>query len=114
MRIGIDGIPFNQQLTGVGHYTLELARALAAEEPQDEIEIVSPLPFEFTRPKAVSAADTNGLPPNLSLVYQRANLLTRRWWTIGLPRYVARHPFDVFHGTNFEAPLRPCCPAVVT
>jgi glycosyltransferase involved in cell wall biosynthesis len=114
MRIGIDGIPFNQQLTGVGHYTLELARALAASQPQDGIEIVSPLKFEFTWPEAASASDSDGLPPNLSLVHWRANLLTRRWWTIGLPRYVARHPFDVFHGTNFEAPLRPCCPSVVT
>ena len=113
MRIGIDGIPLNQQLTGVGHYTLELARALAEGQPQDEIEIVSPLPFEFI-PRAASASDVNGLPQNLSLVYQRSSLLTRRWWAIGLPRYVARHPFDIFHGTNFEGPLRSCCPSVLT
>ncbi|MCX6592634.1 MAG: glycosyltransferase family 1 protein [Acidobacteria bacterium] len=33
-----------------------------------------------------------------------------RWWLNG----VWKHPFDVFHGTNFEVPVLPLRPAVVT
>ena len=33
MRIGIDGLPLTAPKTGVGHYTFELARALAGLEP---------------------------------------------------------------------------------
>src|SRR6185369_954434 len=107
MRIGLDGMPLAQPRTGVGTYTFELARALAAAAPEDEFELISPLPFEKTDP----AVDQ---PANLNLVYSRPNLFQRRWWTIGLPSYIRSHPFDLFHGTNYEAPLRAQCPTVVT
>ena len=42
MRIGIDGLPLTEDLTGVGHYTLELANHLAKAVPADEIHLVSP------------------------------------------------------------------------
>ena len=107
MRIGLDGMPLAQPRTGVGTYTFELARALAAAAPEDEFELISPLPFE----KTVTADDH---PANLNLVYSRPNLFQRRWWTIGLPSYLRNHPFALFHGTNYEAPLRAQCPTVVT
>ena len=100
-------MPLAQPRTGVGTYTFELARALAAAAPEDEFELISPLPFEKTVP-------VDGHPPNLNLVYSRPNLFQRRWWTIGLPSYIRSHPFDLFHGTNYEAPLRAQCPTVVT
>jgi len=99
MRIGLDGLPLNQPLTGVGYYTLELARALAEDSPDSQFNIISPRPYVFENPAR------DGLPPNIKLVRARTNLLTRRWWSIGLPRYLAKHPVDVFHGTNFEVPL---------
>src|SRR5688572_16560884 len=40
--------------------------------------------------------------------------LFRSWWTIGLPSYLRNHPLDLFHGTNYEVPLRTQCPTVVT
>jgi alpha-1,3-rhamnosyl/mannosyltransferase len=43
--------------------------------------------------------------PNLNLVRVRTNLITRRWWGIGLPRYVRQAGLDLFHGTNYEVPL---------
>ncbi len=45
MRIGLDGIPLVSTKTGIGHYTLELSRALARLDPGDEFELLSPVPF---------------------------------------------------------------------
>ncbi|MEO8434351.1 MAG: glycosyltransferase family 1 protein [Pyrinomonadaceae bacterium] len=105
MRIALDGIPLNQPLTGVGHYTVELARALAAGSPHDRFEIVSPLSFIPLPELSLS---------NLQLVKASVNVFTRRWWTVGLPGYVQRESLDIFHGTNFEVPLWRKCPTVLT
>ena len=107
MRIGLDGMPLTQLKTGVGTYTIELARALAAESPHDDFEIVSPLPFQ-------SGMLADGLPDNLSMVYSRPNPVHRRWWSLGLPSYIRRRSIALFHGTNFEVPLRGNGPTVVT
>jgi hypothetical protein len=45
MRVGLDGYPLSEPRTGVGHYTLELARALSRHYPSDQFELVSPKPF---------------------------------------------------------------------
>ncbi len=45
MRIGLDGFPLLTPLTGVGHYTFELARALALLAPSDLFELIAPSPF---------------------------------------------------------------------
>lgn len=107
MRIGIDGMSLAQPRTGVGTYTFELARALAAATPDDQFELVSPLPFE---PSVLAGIQ----PANLRCIYTKPNVLQRRWWTIGLPSYMRSHPFELFHGTNYEVPLRAQCPTVVT
>jgi glycosyltransferase involved in cell wall biosynthesis len=107
MRIGLDGMPLAQPRTGVGTYTFELARALSTASPQDEFELISPLPFE----KTVLA---EARPANLDLIYSRPNLFQRRWWTVGLPSYIRRNGLALFHGTNYEVPLREQCPAVLT
>jgi glycosyltransferase involved in cell wall biosynthesis len=107
MRIGLDGLPLTQLKTGVGAYTFELARALAAQAPHDEFQLISPRPFE-------SAVSSDGLPSNLSLVYSRPNLLARRWWSLGMPFCLRRNSIALFHGTNFEVPLRGNCPTVLT
>jgi glycosyltransferase involved in cell wall biosynthesis len=108
MRIGLDGLPLTQLKTGVGTYTFELARALAAQAPDDDFRLVSPRPFDL------AAASGDGGPENLSLVYAPPNLLERRWWSLGMPFYIRRHALELFHGTNFEVPLRGNCPTVVT
>jgi glycosyltransferase involved in cell wall biosynthesis len=102
MLIGIDGTPLNQHLTGVGHYTLELARAMSLAAPNDQFEIISSRPYLFGKN---DAEGPDGLPQNLSLLRAPANFLTRRWWGIGLPRYLSRSSIELFHGTNFEVPL---------
>src|SRR5438128_2169944 len=108
MRIGIDGLPLTEVLTGIGHYTLELARHLALGSEGDEIEIVSPrsfLPSLNSQPERSS---------RLRFVRSRVSLLNRQWWSIGLPRYIRGNSIDLFHGTNFEVPLRKVCPTVLT
>ena len=107
MRIGLDGLPLTQVKTGVGTYTVELARALAAQAPHDEFQLISPRPF-------ADASSQNGMPENLSLVYSKPNLFARRWWSLGLPSYLRRTSTALFHGTNFEVPLRGNCPSVIT
>ena len=101
-------MPLAQPRTGVGTYTFELARALAAAAPQDEFELISPLPFEDT-------VLTDARPVNLALIYSRPNFFQRRWWTVGLPSYIKRNQtLALFHGTNYEIPLRESCPAILT
>lgn len=108
MRIGIDGLPLTQTLTGIGHYTNQLAIHLALEADGDEIEVISPRAF---LPDLDTSAER---PPNLHFSRARLSPLNRRWWSIGLPRYLRRHPIEVFHGTNFEVPLQQVCPTVLT
>lgn len=110
MRIGIDGIPLHYLKTGIGHYTFEVARCLALASPPDEFELISPHPF-VSQP---GDASEQGLPSNLRALHIKSNLLERRWWTIGLPRYIKRHSLALFHGTNFEVPLWKRCPTVLT
>jgi len=109
MRFGLDGIPLQGKRTGVGHYTFELARSLAAVAPADDFEIVSPSSFS-----SIDATDRS-LPPNLHFVAAGvAGLRRRSWWSIGLPLYCRRASFALFHGTNFEVPYWATCPTVLT
>ena len=99
MRIGLDGQPLERPKTGVGHYTLELARSLAALRPDDSFELIAPdtVPASIIR-------ETETIP-NLRVVSVKANVLMRRWSSIGLPRYIRRARLDLFHGTNYQLPL---------
>jgi alpha-1,3-rhamnosyl/mannosyltransferase len=99
MRIGLDGQPLLKPKTGVGHYTLELARALAALRPEVSFELIAPdaIPVSIIR-------ETETIP-NLRVVSIKANALMRRWSSIGLPRYMRRARLDLFHGTNYQVPL---------
>jgi glycosyltransferase involved in cell wall biosynthesis len=85
MNIALDGMPLASELTGVGHYTQELARHLAIVAPSDSFTLVSP-----------------------------RGMLKRRWWSLGLPLQLLRNSFDLFHGTNYEVPLWSRKPTVVT
>jgi glycosyltransferase involved in cell wall biosynthesis len=110
MLIGLDAIPLTEPLTGVGHYTLELARAVASASPADEFELVYPSRY----PQIDLACDGEPLPPNLRAARVEVGLLGARWWLVGLPRHIRRRGFALFHGTNYEVPLRASCPTVLT
>jgi glycosyltransferase involved in cell wall biosynthesis len=85
MNIALDGMPLASPLTGVGHYTAELARSLVIVAPSDSFTFISP-----------------------------QGLLKRRWWSLGLPLHLLRNSFDLFHGTNYEIPFWSRRPTVVT
>src|SRR5713101_2373512 len=102
MRVGLDGYPLLTPRTGVGHYTLELARALALIAPSDQFELVAPVPF----PSSVVEAIRRNCPDNLRAVSPgTSSIRRRRWWPVGLPLYLRQASLDLFHGTNYEVPL---------
>src|SRR5256886_3267089 len=101
MRIGLDGYPLAEPRTGVGHYTLELARALALIAPSDQFELVSPAPFSSSALEEINHANL----PNLRAVHLKTSRIHGHWWAVGLPLYVTKARFDLFHGTNFEVPF---------
>jgi glycosyltransferase involved in cell wall biosynthesis len=111
LRFGIDGIPLHEALTGVGHYTIELSRALAREAPSEQFELLSQHPY---LPSIKSNDDLNATPPNLHIVQTVRNRLNRYWWLIGLPQYIRQHGVSLFHGTNYDIPLWNFCPTVLT
>jgi glycosyltransferase involved in cell wall biosynthesis len=108
MLVGLDAIPLASRLTGVGHYTLELARHLALASAADQFRLVSPFPI------AAPASDDKNLPGNLRFVRAEVNALGRRWFAVGLPLYVRRERVDLFHGTNYEVPLWGAAASVLT
>jgi glycosyltransferase involved in cell wall biosynthesis len=110
MRIALDGVPLAEPKTGIGHYTFELARGLAALAPEYDFELVAHVPIQTT----VEGAFEDTLPANLRAVHARVNSLTRRWWTIGLPLYVQQNGITLFHGTNYKIPLWNRCRTIVT
>jgi glycosyltransferase involved in cell wall biosynthesis len=101
MRVGLDGYPLCEPLTGVGHYTFELARALALKHPSDQFELIAPFDFHTS---VFSHSDHDSLP-NLVFVSLGLKSVRGRWWSFHLPRYLKRAALDLFHGTNYELPL---------
>lgn len=112
MRIGLDGLPLTAPKTGVGHYTFELARALASMQPSSVFEVIYP----STYPPIGPVEGENGAPPpgNLRLNRVRVGPLGRHWWSTGLPSYVRRSRLELFHGTNYDVPLWRQCATVLT
>jgi glycosyltransferase involved in cell wall biosynthesis len=109
MQIGLDGLPLTAAKTGVGHYTYELARALANAEPASQIEVVYPSTYA-----AIDKPNSALLPANLKLNRVRVGPLGRHWWSAGLPRYIKRSKLELFHGTNYDVPLWRRCATVLT
>ena len=111
MHIGIDGLPLTAAKTGVGHYTFELARALASAEPSGQFEIVYPSTHQTI---GFDQLGSEPVPANLKLNRVRVGPLGRRWWSAGLPRYIKRSRLELFHGTNYDVPLWRRCVTVLT
>ena len=110
MHIGLDGIPLTEPKTGVGHYTFELAVAMATVSPDSNFEIVYP---SNLRPVTV-ADQALTLPSNLEIKRVRVGPVGRYWWSAGLPRYVRRNRIELFHGTNYDVPPWHQCATVLT
>ena len=101
MRVALDGFPLSSPKTGIGHYTLQLARALAEISPDDVFELISPFPFSDSVIQEFQQAPL----ANLILNHPQATAFRRRWWALGLPLFLRQNSCDIFHGTNYEVPL---------
>ncbi len=108
MRVGIDGVPLTETKTGVGHYTLELARSLAQISDGDSFEVIAPARI------LINDGKHSELPANLTVTYREPNPLRKHWWTIGLPLYIRESSLDLFHGTNYSVPLWKGCRTALT
>lgn len=105
MRILLDGGPLTVATGGIRRYAEELALALAALHPEDEIHVATDRPIE-------GGERLKGAGIRIHADYPEG--WERRWWLIGLPRLCRRVNATVFHGTDFAVPLRHRVPAVVT
>ena len=101
VRVALDGTPLTVSSGGTRRYTVELVRALAEAFPEDVFRLMSDRQFE---------APLNSEPRALASDFG----LDRYWWLFGLSRQLRRERIDVFHGTNFEVPLLPLRPSVLT
>lgn len=104
VTIALDATPLALSTGGVGRYTLELARALATEYPEDRYWLLSDQPFRTQR----------GAPPNLHAGEGPRNPAERKWWLWGLEREMRRRGVDLFHGTDYSVPYVPLRPSVMT
>ncbi len=104
MTIALDGTPLIVSTGGVARYTLELARALAAEFPEDAYWLLSDQPL----PPPAS------FPANLHIGSAPQTFAERKWWLFGLDREMSRRGVDLFHGTDFSVPYLPRLPSVMT
>jgi glycosyltransferase involved in cell wall biosynthesis len=111
MYIGLDGIPLTALKTGVGHYTFELACALARAAPESNFEVVYPSNLP---PVVLTEEDSLSLPANLKIKQIRVGRVGRYWWSTGLPRYVRSSGIELFHGTNYDVPPWRQCATVLT
>jgi glycosyltransferase involved in cell wall biosynthesis len=111
MLIGLDAYSLTEPKAGVGHYTFELARALAAASPADVFELAYP---SSCPPVELAGDDGSQPPPNLRAARVRVGPVSRRKWSLGLTRYARARKPDLFHGTNYTLPLRCDCPTVLT
>src|SRR5712691_9301290 len=109
MHIGLDGLPLTSPKTGVGHYTFELALALARVEPSSGFEVLYPSSYP-----PIENPQGNPFPDNLKLNRVRVGPLGRHWWSTGLPAYIRRNGLNLFHGTNYDVPLWRRCATVLT
>jgi len=109
MLIGLDGIPLTFRKTGVGHYTAQLATALATIAPEHEFRLIYPSSFP------ASGFQFDSSPPsNLAPVRVPVGPIRKHWWSVGLPRYISKAHIQLFHGTNYDVPLWRGCPTVLT
>jgi glycosyltransferase involved in cell wall biosynthesis len=100
----LDATPLTVPTGGVRRYTLELAKALAADYPGDQYWLLSDRPFD---PPA-------GLGANLHIGDGPRTAAERRWWLWGLSREMIRRGVEVFHGTDFSVPYIPLRASVMT
>jgi len=103
VTIALDATPLTVSTGGVGRYTLELARALASEYPDDQYWLLSDQTFRAPHDL-----------PNLHAGEGPHNPAERKWWAWGLDREMRRRRVELFHGTDYSVPYVALRPSVMT
>jgi len=109
MHIGLDGLPLTAPKTGVGHYTFELAQALAKLEGESRFDLLYPSTYPI-----LSFPDSPAIPDNLKLERVQVGPMGRHWWSAGLPHHIRHKGLHLFHGTNYDVPFWRRCATVLT
>jgi glycosyltransferase involved in cell wall biosynthesis len=118
MRIGFDATPMlTTPRFGIHQHTSEVIRHLTRLYPADEFLLFFDGDLQ-NRPSFDHAA-TAELGPNAELVPLKtfgptAWIAALAWWRWHLPRAIARHRIDVFHGLAHAIPFTRRCPLVLT
>jgi glycosyltransferase involved in cell wall biosynthesis len=103
MRIAIDARAATATPSGVGVYTRNLVAGLAERGGADEFHLLSNRPIGLDAP----------LPAGFQR-HETPHPIGNLWLHTACARYLRRRAIDVFHGTNFLAPLKSPCPTVLT
>jgi len=111
MRVVLDGEPLRPPLTGIGRYTLELARALEAGQRLEHLDLLTPhcrlVGIDCAQRTATALAHQHGVGRKV------ARGVVRRGCRLLLGRKLRRADADLFHGPNYALP-RLATPGVVT
>lgn len=106
MKIALDATPFIEPYGGIPRYVCELTAALARENPDDELHLLSDQP-------RLHVEDALKALPNVA-VESTPRRFFGKYWSAGLPWELRRRKIDVFHGTDFAVPYLPVVPSVMT
>ena len=105
MRVALDATPLVLGSGGLRRYVEELSLGLARQFPDDTFTLISDQTLHL---------DAHDVPANLCCAAAVKSRADRKWWLAGAALATKRHNAQVFHGTNFEVPLLPVCPSVMT
>lgn len=108
MRIGIDATALPPQPVGAGNYIIQLIRALAALEPDDEYVI-----FAQRSGRMLIELPTSGRF-RWRVVDDMSPALRLLWEQTVLPRLSWQEQIDVLHSLHYTRPLWLGCASVVT
>ncbi len=106
LRLSLDVTAVPSRPVGAGHYTMQLARALAARSDVDLV-LFSRRTDEARWRAAVPLGELEPRAPD-------ARLLRLAWEQVRLPGLLAGGAVDVHHGPHYTMPERTPVPAVVT
>lgn len=95
MRIGIDARPLTGTLTGIGHYLVEMLRALAEADPVHEFILYAHRPIAFSPPG----------PRWRTRVHQGMRGTGPIWLQLHGSRLAREDGIDIFWGAHFLLPL---------
>ncbi len=107
MRVGFDITAIPRAKSGVGFYVLNLLKALAEIDRENEYYI-----FSKKEDQLLVDFDTNSF--NIIPCSTSNRLLRLGWEQILLPRHISRHKLKVFHSPHYTVPLKSKIPVVTT